>query len=198
MTNEASSDLWALWYSERGATAKKKLEAADSLMGNPKTWKMSEQYLRELIDEYGLYFVEPLNRLATLYYLQSKFEESYMLCVLILKIKPWHFGALAGITQVCIGLGDRDAAREWAEKRLPNMVAGDSFPPFATDGPQNPRRKEWVDRQVAAAEKQLENLERATKKSFFGKPDAYISKERDVGSSDSGIKESDDGFGAWM
>lgn len=203
VTDEASSELWTLWYSERGATAKKKLEVADSLMGNPQAWKITEKVLREIIDEYGIYFVEPLNRLATLYFLQSKFEESYKLCLVILKVKPWHFGALSGIVQVCIGMGDRDGARDWAIKRLPNIVAGDSFPPFATDGPQNPRRKEWVDEQVAFAEKQLKNIERETKRSF-GKPDSYASDEakEDIGStsesSDSGIQESDDSSGAWM
>ncbi|CAJ1948335.1 unnamed protein product [Cylindrotheca closterium] len=203
VTDEASSELWKLWYSERGGTAKKKLEVVDSLMGNPKTWKMTETVLREIIDEYGIYFVEPLNRLATLSYLQGKFDESYKLCLVILKVKPWHFGALSGIVQVCIGKGDRDGARDWAAKRLPNMVAGDSFPPFATDGPKNPRRKKWVDKQVAAAEKQLKKIEQETKRSF-GKPDSYVSDEAkgDIGSasesSDSGIQESDDNTGAWM
>mmetsp|Transcript_32252 Transcript_32252/g.78438 ORF Transcript_32252/g.78438 Transcript_32252/m.78438 type:complete len:332 (-) Transcript_32252:186-1181(-) len=174
VTDDFSSELWTLWYSERGVTAKKKLEVADSLMDQQRTWKKTEEVLREIIDEYGIFFVEPLNRLATLYYLQSKYEESYRLCLVILKIKPWHFGALSGIVQVCIGMGDRD-------------------------GPQNPRRKEWVDKQVAAAEEQLKKIERDTKKSF-GKPDSfYVSNlaKGDVGT-ESGIQESDDSSGAWM
>jgi len=197
VTNEASSELWTLWYSERGATAKKKLEAADKLMGNPKSWNMSEQSLRELIDEYGVYFVEPLNRLATLYFLQNKFDESYKVCLLILQVKPWHFGALAGIVQVCIGRGDIDGARHWATKRLPNLL-------LAEGGPDSPRRKEWVEKQVLAAEKQLAKVERETIRSF-GKPDSYTTttKGESSGSAEeenfeSGIQEFDDGGDAWL
>lgn len=172
-SDEASKSLWTLWYSERGAPAKKKIEEADSLMGDPGSWKESEAILKELIDEYGLYFVEPLNRLATLYFLQSKLAESYKLCLIILKIKPWHFGALSGMVQVCIGRGDRAGARLWAEKRLPSSVAGQSFPPFSQDGPENPRRKEWVEGQVQKAEKLLQKAKKETKRSF-GKPDTYF------------------------
>mmetsp|Transcript_1924 Transcript_1924/g.2954 ORF Transcript_1924/g.2954 Transcript_1924/m.2954 type:complete len:330 (-) Transcript_1924:56-1045(-) len=174
--DEASADLWNLWYSERGVSAKTKLETTDSLMGDPEKWKECEQILKELVDEYGIYWVEPLNRLATLYFIQNKFDESYKCCLIILQIKPWHFGALSGIVQVCIGRGDRNGARAWAEKRLPNIVAGSSFPPF--EGAENPRRQQWVDEQVGKAEKLLRKAERATKKSF-GEPDSYYNQEEE-------------------
>ena len=47
-----------------------------------------------------------------------------------------------------------------------------SFPPFSEDGPLNPRRKEWVEKQVKAAKKMLRKAEQDTKKGF-GKLDTY-------------------------
>jgi hypothetical protein len=188
--DEASSSLWTLWYSERGASAKLKLEKADALMGDPENWPECEKTLKELIDEYGIYFVEPLNRLATLHFMQSKLESSYNLCLIILKIKPWHVGALSGIVQVCIGRADRNAARLWAEKRLPTVVAGTSFPPFSLDGPVNPRREQWVDEQVAQAEKVLRKAEKDTKKSF-GEPDSYY-RRGNVVSNEPNAEENND------
>jgi hypothetical protein len=178
--DEASSQLWDLWYSERGAKALALLQQADQLMGDPTSWQECERILVALIDDYGIYFVEPVNRLATLYYLQGRMEWSYKLCQAILKVKPWHFGALAGIVQVCIGLGDRNAARVWSEKRLPTTIAGTSFPPFASpdddDGPVNPRREEWVERAVVQAKELLKKAERDIKERYFGKPEDYYRK----------------------
>merc|ERR1740136_598138 len=87
--DEASADLWSLWYSERGATARSVLDEADRLLGDPASWRDCEAKLKRLVDDYGVYFVEPVNRLATLYYLQGRLDESYRLCQIILEIKPW-------------------------------------------------------------------------------------------------------------
>jgi hypothetical protein len=194
--DDASQQLWALWYSERGGTAKAQLEKADGLMSNPDTWKECETLLKGLVDDFGVYFVEPLNRLATLYFLQSKFEKGYILCLIILKIKPWHFGALSGIVQVCIGRGDRNGARYWAEKRLPGMVPGTSSPPFPEEGPVNPRRQEWVDEQVAKAEKLMTKAERDTKKSF-GELDSYHQDREESDTMNPTFLEDEDGS-AWQ
>jgi hypothetical protein len=175
--NDATAALWALWYSERGSTAQTSLKQSEQLMGDPTSWKDCERKLTALIEEYGIYFVEPINRLATLYYLQGRFEDSYKLCQVVIQVKPWHFGALSGIVQVCIGMGDRNAARAWAERRLPNSVTGTSFPPFAEDGPINPRRTEWVEKAVATAKEMLKTSETNTQKSFFGKPEDYYSRK---------------------
>ena len=112
---------------------------------------------------------------------------------LILKIKPWHFGALSGIVQVCIGRGDRNGARFWAEQRLPNAVSGKSFPPFSEDGPMNPRRQEWVEEQVNLAEKMLKKAERETKISF-GEKDTY---HQDIRENKSSLTDDED-ESAWQ
>lgn len=190
--DDASQQLWSLWYSERGSTAKAQLEKADALMGNPDTFRECEATLKGILDEYGIYFVEPLNRLATLYFLQTKFDKAYKLCLVILKIKPWHFGALSGIVQVCIGMGDRNGARNWAAKRLPGLVPNASFPPFPEAGPVNPRRQKWVDEQVCTAEKLMKKAEKLTQKSF-GELDPYHQKMDDRDEVDQSILEEEDG-----
>lgn len=175
-TQDSVKELWDLWYSERGGLALARLQQADQLMGDPTSWQDCETSLLQLIAEYSIYFVEPVNRLATLYYLQGKYQESYHLCRLILlKLKPWHIGALAGIVQVCVNRGDRDEARYWATKRLPGSVAGSSFPPFDTsNGPVNPRRSEWVQEMVKTAKDMLATAEKTTRQ-IFGEPEEYYS-----------------------
>ena len=175
-SDEARAELWNLWYSERGSTAQSRLQQTDQLLGDPTTWADCETKLVQLIDDFGFYFVEPLNRLATLYFLQGKFQDSYKLCQIILKLKPWHFGALAGIVQVCLGMEDRNAARVWAEKRLPNIVTETSFSPFSAEAqPVNPRRTEWVEEAVEKAKEMLKQAEKTTKQSL-GKPEEYYNK----------------------
>ncbi|GAX21633.1 hypothetical protein FisN_29Hh070 [Fistulifera solaris] len=172
---DATDDLWELWFNERGATARDGLKQADQLMSDPNTWKQCEMVLLNLLHKHGVYFVEPVNRLATLYYLQGRYDQSFKLCQVVLELKPWHFGALSGIVAVCIGKGDREAARFWADRRLPNMVAASSFPPFSDTGAVNPRRKEWVERAVHDAAEALLAAEMRTAKSF-GAPEDYYSK----------------------
>lgn len=117
-SDKAINDLWALWIAERGRSAAARILEAEEQM-SVESWNEAEQTLLSLIDEYGIHWAEPLNRLATLYYMQGKNEESKALCELVLDIKPWHFGALSGIVMVCTAMNDAAGARYWAEKRLP-------------------------------------------------------------------------------
>ena len=173
-SDEPLQELWDLWFAERGPTARKRLEQADAYMARGQV-VAAEAMLRKMIEEYGVYWVEPLNRLATLLYLDGRLEESYQLCLVVLRLRPYHFGALSGIVAVSTALRGRDQARRWAEKRLPSLVASSSFPPFATNGPTNPRRREWVQRAVKVAQETLAHLEYQTQKGL-GKPEKYYKK----------------------
>jgi len=119
----AISQLWDLWYTSRGPRAAEELMATEKLvaMGNPNAWKQAEEMLRKLIAKEGLYYVEPVNRLATLLFLQDRLEESLELCLLVLNLKPWHFGALSGIVMVYQGLGDTKGMMEFAGQRMPPL-----------------------------------------------------------------------------
>ena len=157
-SDDGLSSLWTLWFGERGPGAAKELSAAEQLsMGGPAFWDDSEEQLRSLIDEHGVHWVEPVNRLATLLYQEGRLEESKELCEVVLAVKPWHFGALSGIVLVCAGLSDINGARMWADRRLP---------PLTPDGTDSNRRVEWVERMVVEASKSLERAEDQVRQNF--------------------------------
>jgi hypothetical protein len=161
--------LWSLWYSERGRQAAQRLNDATVLSNNPRTWKEAEAILRALILEYGIYWVEPLNRLATLFYIQGKYQQSIDLCLIILYVKPWHFGALSGIVALYGQVNNVEQARVWAQRRLP------TFLPISN--PQNnPRRKEWIQMAVQNAKESLRDAEDRLRRSF-GERDAEQSRD---------------------
>lgn len=175
-SDDALEKLWDLWFSERGATARQRLEQADRFLAGGQVLA-AEKMLKQMIQEYGVYWVEPINRLATLLYMDGRLEESYQLCLVILHLRPYHFGALSGIVAVSIGLNKREQARRWAEKRLPSRVASSSFPPFSENGPSNPRRIEWVRNAVKEAQEALSRLDYQTKKDL-GRPEDYYKNKK--------------------
>ena len=151
-SDEPLSDLWTLWFEERGPSAAKELKAAEQLsMNGPQYWDEAETKLRALIEEHGVHWAEPINRLATLMYLQGRLKESKELCEIVLAVKPWHFGALSGVVMVCAGLSDVSGARMWADRRLP---------PLRPDGDTTERRILWVERAVKEALRAEQRAER--------------------------------------
>lgn len=159
--DEAMSALWSLWFSEQGPQAEAELQQTDDLMvQGPAKWAEAEDRLRSLVSKHGVHWAEPLNRLATLYYLQKRYKQSRALCELVLSIKPWHFGALSGIVMVCAEMNDLQGATAWAALRLPSAEA-------------TGRRTVWVQRAVESAERSLKQAEERVRLSF-GKPDKHI------------------------
>mmetsp|Transcript_2690 Transcript_2690/g.3925 ORF Transcript_2690/g.3925 Transcript_2690/m.3925 type:complete len:303 (+) Transcript_2690:206-1114(+) len=160
-SDDALSDLWSLWFAERGPEAANDLIQAEELVGQgPHSWEEAEKRYLEIVEEHGIYWVEPVNRLATLMYLQGRLDESRELCERVLSVKPWHFGALSGIVMVFAALGDANGARQWAARRLP---------PYQPTG-TNKRRMEWVERAIKDSHDALVQAE-AQLKDSFGKPD---------------------------
>ena len=101
------SQLWAIWYGERGPINEMKLREVEDLLVDPNQWPEAENKYLELIrvhcsadgsmDNLNLSnWVEPANRLATLLFLMGRFSESKEWCDKILDSKPWHIGALSG------------------------------------------------------------------------------------------------------
>mmetsp|Transcript_19865 Transcript_19865/g.43136 ORF Transcript_19865/g.43136 Transcript_19865/m.43136 type:complete len:342 (+) Transcript_19865:221-1246(+) len=179
--DDAISELWNHWYSERGSVAKLQLEETGGMFLDRSKWKECETNLIQLVDEFGIYFVEPVNLLATLFFIQKKYDLSYKLCEMILSIKPHHVGALSGIVEVAVCRRDAEAVRYWAAKRLPKLaptpVSG-SDDAFADDMEEEklleyPRRVAWVERAVATAKEKLDQAEQRTQENFFGKAEIY-------------------------
>ena len=46
--------------------------------------------------------------MATILFLQGNYEESVELCLKVLDLKPWHFGALSGIVMCYSRLGNAE------------------------------------------------------------------------------------------
>jgi hypothetical protein len=108
-----------------------------------------------------------VNRLATLYYVQGRLEESLTLNEIVLFIKPWHIGALSHIVMVHAALHDPVSARQWAAFRLPSLAASGS----------NRRRISWVERAVIDGTILLHEGEKNNSASF-GIPDQeWIEKQ---------------------
>jgi tetratricopeptide (TPR) repeat protein len=173
--DESLTDIWNLWFSERGSKAEALLQKADDLISEgPAGFRQSEEILRGLIEEHGVFFVEPVNRLASLYYLEGRLEEALPLNKIVLSVKPWHFGALSGIVMVYAGLGDSERARQWAAFRLPSSA-------------QTRRRHQWVERAVLDIQGAINQAEKRNVDGF-GKPDIHITmntfEEDDAASED--------------
>lgn len=70
-------------------------------------------------------FAEAWNRRATVYYLAGDLTRSIADCAEVLKRNPRHFGALSGLGQIHVQLGEYDQALLWFHRALevnPNMV----------------------------------------------------------------------------
>lgn len=147
-SDEALSDIWSHWFAEQGADPAAELLRGEELASRgPEHFDEAEQIFRDLIASHGLYWVEPINRLATLLYRQNRLQESKECCELVLTVKPWHFGALSGIVLVCTKMRDMVNAKMWADRRLPAFqAAGD-----------NSQRKQWVNRVVNEATRSIFN-----------------------------------------
>jgi len=151
------TDLWTHWFGERGPGPAAQLLHAEQLANtddgvNTNYYQReAERLFRKLIDEHGLYWAEPVNRLATLLYRQGRLEESKACCELVLAVKPWHFGALSGIVMVCVGMKDSVNAKIWADRRLPPLQPSSSQSIGSVGGRNNERRKDWIKRAVRDA-----------------------------------------------
>jgi hypothetical protein len=195
------SELWSLWYGERGPLNEKKLHEIEEKLVDPSQWPGAEKQYLDLIREHCSgadgsmdnldlsNWVEPANRLATLLFLMGRLNESKQWCERILLAKPWHIGALSGIVMVCMKMSDEEGAIKYSLMGLPNLSAQ-----------MRNARVDWVKRNVQLAEKNLLRLEELNREAY-GEPDnggiyaGYLSStgmdtktekmENDVGSSNS-------------
>lgn len=135
----AIDGLWSLWFSERGAENRAKLEAIDTLIaeGEPTQWVEACVAAGKLAGEHDDW-PEALNRLATVEYLRGEYSSSVALCEKVLASKGHHFGALSGICMCHQKLGDEEALAEWRERMLPNDPSA---------------RRRWADRAIRALDR---------------------------------------------
>lgn len=171
-SDDAIPQLWDLWYTSRGPKAAAELMATERLVaqGQPEAWKEAEDLLRDLIAREGIHWVEPVNRLATLLFLQNRYEDSLELCLLVLAIKPWHFGALSGIVLVYQGLQDNENMMAYSQQRMPPLPKTKEealkMEEQALKGGGSETRQTWVYRMADKAKAALLKSEMGLEESF--------------------------------
>ena len=148
-SDEAIEELMALWMVERGQDACHELHRMETVCSPGLVEE--ESILRNLMDEYGIHWAEPVSRLASLLYFKGQSAESEQWCEIALAVKPWHFEVVH--TNVLNALRDQDlaAAVRWQRQALPALNAST----------KNKRRKAWVARAVEDAQESLKKAERA-------------------------------------
>ena len=181
-SNDVVDDLWHLWLHEQGLEGAASMRQVEECLTTPMQWPKAETTMIQLIQQFETSWAEPINRLATLYYMQGRMEESEQLCLVVLSIKPWHFGALSGLVMVYASMQQTDLARHWAARRLPslqptsvppNPLSSSSSTSASSSSPSfNPRRIQWVQMATRQAADQLEHqLEQGS--NWWGPPDEH-------------------------
>mmetsp|Transcript_55234 Transcript_55234/g.152036 ORF Transcript_55234/g.152036 Transcript_55234/m.152036 type:complete len:220 (+) Transcript_55234:75-734(+) len=146
---KAVAGLWDLWTHERGEAAHLQLREADQLMGtaNPDMLVRAAAMVDEIMREHENW-VEPINRMATILFLQGRYDESVEMCLKVLELKPWHFGALSGIVMCYSRLGNAEEMNKWANRALP---PSGTFKKPGSDTVYEPR-KGWVNKMIQELE----------------------------------------------
>lgn len=119
----AERGLWLLWGRSGDAQI-------DALMANG-TEHMQAGRHAEAVNAFTAVikarpdFAEGWNRRATVYFLAGEFKRSIADCDQVLRRNPAHFGALAGLGQIHLALGEPEQALAWFRKALkanPNLL----------------------------------------------------------------------------
>ena len=121
--NFAEQGLWLLWTRSGDAAIDALMAKATGEMqaGNyPSAITVLSDVIQRKPD-----FAEGWNRRATVYYLAGELQKSIADCDQVLKRNPGHFGALSGLGQIYLQLGDEETALKWFRRALevnPNML----------------------------------------------------------------------------
>lgn len=101
--------IWTLWMHYPHHRAAEVLDKAVSDIAAQR-FDIAETRLASLLRACPNY-AEAWNKRATLYYLLGRDDESVKDIHRVLQLEPRHFGALAGLGEICLAAGDEAAAR---------------------------------------------------------------------------------------
>lgn len=105
---DVEDEIWHLWMQHPHHAASRVLDrAADDIAAQ--RFDLAETRLHRLLRACPD-FPEAWNKSATLYYVMERDHESVQAIHRTLELEPRHFGALSALGEICMGLGDRDAA----------------------------------------------------------------------------------------
>ena len=133
--DEAIQELRKLWGSQSGNSREEELlyQAAKGI-GDPRSWDESKEILERLTSENPT-FLEPFARLSKLYCLMGRLEDSQIMALEVLKLKPWHILTIETMVATSYALSRIESSFYWASRRMP--------PPSQTE-----KRKAWVSRAI--------------------------------------------------
>jgi hypothetical protein len=153
--DDAIDELMSLWIhaecpqNKLGAQLIRTFEQHCSAGGHAE-----EKALRQIIQQSRMEWIEPMNRLAFLLYLQKQYKECQIWLNHVLQEKPWHFEAIQLQVLLLLTTSQMNqkstktskipsAALTWARKGLPPMH-------------QTKRRQRWVQQAVQQAQFSLQ------------------------------------------
>ena len=91
----ATRALWNLWLRQSGEKAEFRIRKGTKIMDIGQH-ELAQKEFENLVVDYPK-FAEAHNKLATVLYLQRKYNESIKECEITLKMNPNHFGAWNGL-----------------------------------------------------------------------------------------------------
>jgi tetratricopeptide (TPR) repeat protein len=106
--DQATRTLWEFWFWQKGISGLEQLQRSQELLDAGEI-KSAERLLTQLIDELPD-FAEAWNRRAVLYYSQREYEKAIHDCEAVIRLVPFHFGALHGLGLCYAALGHYQAA----------------------------------------------------------------------------------------
>ena len=112
----ATAALWQHWFYQKGELGNQQLQDAQALVDSGRI-DAAEQLISTLVDELPD-FAEAWNRRAVLYYVQHRYREAMVDCEQVIKLVPYHFGALHGLGLCHAALGQYAAAIQTFRRAL--------------------------------------------------------------------------------
>ena len=106
--DRATSELWRIWFHQKGMVGFELLRRAQILLEAGEV-SQAETVLTELISDIPD-FPEAWNRRAVLYYTIGEYKKAIEDCKLVIKLNPVHFGALHGLGLSYAALGEYHTA----------------------------------------------------------------------------------------
>jgi tetratricopeptide (TPR) repeat protein len=105
---QASTELWKMWFWQKGQAALAQIEASERLMATG-NFPAAEEVLTQLVTDLPD-FAEAWNRRAVLYYLCRDFSAAIQDCNQAITLIPYHFGAWHGLGLCHAALGNYSEA----------------------------------------------------------------------------------------
>ena len=105
---DASAELWSIWFHQKGAYGIELLQHSQNLL-EAGEFAQAEAVLTELINDQPD-FAEAWNRRAVLHFIAGQYKKSLDDCLRVIDLNPIHFGALHGLGLCYAAIGEYSAA----------------------------------------------------------------------------------------